>query len=50
MTAAELRVFNAQTRWDAVRKGVNPFNPKRPLTPEIAARAERDFRRNVLGY
>ncbi|UVK58397.1 hypothetical protein SEA_GLOBIWARMING_4 [Arthrobacter phage GlobiWarming] len=50
MTAAELRVFDARSRWDQVRKGVNPFNPKRPLTPEIAARVERDFRKYILGY
>ncbi|AYN57796.1 head maturation protease [Arthrobacter phage Eileen] len=50
MTAAELRVFDARARWDQVRKGVNPFNPKRPLTPEIAARVERDFRKYILGY
>jgi hypothetical protein len=50
MTAAELRVFDAQARWDQVRKGVNPFNPKRPLTPEIAARVEADFRKYILGY
>lgn len=50
MTAAELRVFDAKSRWDDVRKGVNPFNPKHPLTPEIAARVEADYRRNVLGY
>jgi hypothetical protein len=49
MTAAELRVFDAQSRWDQVRKGVNPFNPKRPLTPEIAARVEGDFRKYILG-
>jgi hypothetical protein len=50
MTAAELRAFDAKSRWADVRNGVNPFNPKRPLTPEIAARVEKDFRRNVLGY
>lgn len=50
MTAAELRVFDAQSRWDSLLKGVNPFNPKRPLTPEISARIERDYRKHVLGY
>lgn len=50
MTAAELRAFDAQARWDQVRKGVNPFNPKRPLTPEVAARVERDFQKHILGY
>lgn len=50
MTAAELRVFDARSRWADAQKGVNPFNPRRPLTPEIAARIERDFRTYVLGY
>jgi len=50
MTAAELRAFDAQSRWDSLRQGVNPFNPKRPLTPEISARIERDFRTHILGY
>lgn len=49
MTAAERRVFDAQTRWDQVRKGINPLNPKKPLTPEIAARFEGDYRKHVLG-
>lgn len=50
MTAAELRVFDAKSRWEQVRNGVNPFNPKRPLTPEISARVENDYRKQVLGY
>jgi hypothetical protein len=50
MTAAELMVFDSQARWDSMRKGVNPFNPKKPLTPEIQARIERDYRKNILGY
>jgi hypothetical protein len=50
MTAAELNAFDAQARWDSLRKGVNPFNPKRPLTPAISARIENDFRKYVLGY
>jgi hypothetical protein len=50
MTAAELKAFDAQSRWDAVRQGINPFNPKRPLTPEISARIEKDFRKHILGY
>ena len=49
MTAAELNAFDARSRWDSVRKGVNPFNPKRPLTPEIAARIEGDFRKYIFG-
>lgn len=50
MTEAERRVFDAQTRWDDVRNGVNPFNRNRPLTPEISARVERDFRKYILGH
>lgn len=45
MTEAERRLFDAQLRWDAVRQGRNPYSGKRPLTPEIAARVEDDFRR-----
>ena len=44
MTAAELRTFDAQSRWESLQRGVNPFNPKRALTPDISARIERDYR------
>jgi hypothetical protein len=50
MTAAELKAFDAQSRWDAVRQGINPFTPTRPLTPETSARIEKDFRQHILGY
>lgn len=52
MTAAERRVFDAQANWDAVRSGRNPFtNAKNaPVTPEVAARVEREFRKYILGY
>lgn len=50
MTAFELRIHDAKSRWADVRNGVNPFRPNLPLTPEIAARVEKDFRRYVLGY
>lgn len=52
MTAAERRVFDAQANWDAVRAGRNPFtNAKNAkVTPEIAARVERDYRKHILGY
>jgi len=50
MTAAELKAFDAQSRWDSVRQGVNPFNPKKALTPAIFARVEKDFRKYILGY
>ena len=45
MTEAERRLFDAQLRWDAVREGRNPYSSKKPLTPEIAAKVEKDFRR-----
>lgn len=45
MTEAERRLFDAQMRWDAVRSGRNPFSSRQPLTPQIAARVEKDFRR-----
>ena len=52
MTAAELRVFDAQARWDAVRAGHNPFSNAKnaKVTPEVAARVERDYRKYILGY
>lgn len=45
MTETERRLFDAQLRWDAVREGRNPYSSKKPLTPEIAAKVEKDFRR-----
>lgn len=45
MTAAERRLAQSKLRWDAVLEGRNPFNKNRPLTPEIAARVERDYKR-----
>lgn len=52
MTAAERRVFDAQANWDAVRAGRNPFTNRRnaPVTPEVAARVEREYRKHILGY
>jgi len=52
MTAAERRVFDAQANWDAVRAGRNPFtNGKNAkVTPEVAARVEREYRKHILGY
>lgn len=50
MTEAERLAYDAQTRWDSVRDGQNPFNPKKPLTPEIAARVEREYRKYILGF
>ncbi|UYL86562.1 hypothetical protein SEA_RADFAD_5 [Arthrobacter phage RadFad] len=52
MTAAERRVFDAQANWDAVRAGRNPFTNRKnaPVTPEVAARVEREYRKHILGY
>jgi hypothetical protein len=52
MTAAERRVFDAQANWDAVRSGRNPFtNAKNAkVTPDVAARVEREYRKHILGY
>jgi hypothetical protein len=52
MTAAERRVFDAQANWDAVRSGRNPFTNAKSavVTPEVAARVEREFRKYILGY
>lgn len=52
MTAAERSVVDAQANWDAVRAGRNPFtNAKNAkVTPEVAARVEREYRKHILGY
>lgn len=49
MTEAERRAYDAQTRWDSVLAGKDPFNPKKELTPEVAARVEREYRKYILG-
>ncbi|GAA1337173.1 hypothetical protein [Arthrobacter roseus] len=52
MTAAERRSFDARANWDAVRAGRNPFTNSSgaKVTPDVAARVERDFRKYILGY
>lgn len=66
MTEAERRLFDAKARWELVQQGVNPYGApsmtKRakintsPLTPEISAQVEKDYRRwlstggQVFGY
>lgn len=57
MTAAERRLFDAKARWELVQQGVNPYGapsmtPKAkintsPLTPQISAQVEKDYRRWV---
>ena len=44
LTAAEKRLQTARLRWEAVQDGRNPHG-QGPLTPEIAARVEGDYRR-----
>lgn len=48
MTAAERRAFDARANWEAVQAGRNPAGGR--LTPDVAARAEREFRKTILGY
>jgi hypothetical protein len=47
MTAAERRVFDAQSNWDAVQAGRNPFGHGK-LTPQLSAAAENDFRNIIV--
>ena len=57
MTEAERRLFDAKARWEIVQQGVNPYGapsmtPRAkintsPLTPQIAAQVEKDYRRWV---
>ena len=44
LTAAEKRLQTARLRWEAVQDGRNPHG-RGPLTPDIAARVEGDYRR-----
>ena len=44
MTEAERRLYDSRLRYEAVLEGRNPFG-KKPLTPQIAAQVETDFRR-----
>lgn len=60
MTAAERRLYDAETRYRMVLEGKNPFTSpgfgkdktggalETPLTPQIAAIAEKDYRRWLL--
>jgi len=55
MTEAERRLFDAKARWELVQQGVNPYTApsmtprakqmNQPLTPQIAAQVEKDYRR-----
>lgn len=57
MTEAERRLFDAKARWELVQQGVNPYGapsmtPRArintsPLTPQVAAQVEKDYRRWV---
>lgn len=45
MTAAELRLDTARLRYEAVLEGRNPFNKNKPLTPDISAEVEAEYKR-----
>lgn len=55
MTEAERRLFDAKARWELLQQGVNPYTapsmtPRakqlhQPLTPQVAAQVEKDYRR-----
>lgn len=47
LIAAEKRVQTAKLRYEAVLEGRNPNDGRMPLTPEIAAQCEREYRRWV---
>lgn len=49
MTAAERRAFDAQSNWDAVQAGRDPFTSRKnaPVTPEVAARVELAYRKEL---
>jgi hypothetical protein len=57
MTEAERRLFDAKARWELVQQGANPYGAPSmtsrakvntsPLTPQIAAQVEKDYRRWV---
>lgn len=44
MTEAERRLFDSRTRYERVLAGENPYG-KTPLTPQLAANAEAEFKR-----
>ncbi|MNI99540.1 hypothetical protein D3C73_1586420 [compost metagenome] len=44
MSEAQKRVQRATLAWEAVQDGRNPFG-KGPLTPQIRAQAETNYRR-----
>lgn len=48
MTEAERRVSNATLNWDAVREGRNPYSSRKPLTPDIAAKVEAQYRKTLM--
>lgn len=48
MTEAERRAFDAQANWTALLEGRNPFSARRPLTPQLSAAIENDYRRIVV--
>ena len=47
MTASQKRVQTATLQWEAVQQGRNPYDSRKPLTPQVAADVEDNYRRWV---
>ncbi|HEY4536427.1 MAG TPA: hypothetical protein VIG71_10750 [Enteractinococcus sp.] len=47
LTAAQKRVQRATLQWEAVKQGRNPYDGRKPLTPQVAADVEDNYRRWV---
>lgn len=47
LTAAQRRLQDARLQWEAAQRGDNPFG-KGPITPEVMATAENNYRRWLL--
>lgn len=45
MTAAQKRLESARLRYEAALDGRNPYEKGKPVTPDVLARAENNFRR-----
>lgn len=45
LTAAQKRLLNARLRYEAVLDGRNPYQPGKPVTPDVLAKAENSYRR-----
>ena len=45
LTAAQKRLLNARLRYEAALDGRNPYQPGKPVTPDVLAKAENSYRR-----